>query len=66
VPSLGGPYGHRIDGTSRQTGNWRRPVVSDDVWQRIEQARARRNVLDHPFYQSWSAGELSRVSVATA
>jgi pyrroloquinoline-quinone synthase len=39
-------------------------VVSDDVWQRIEQARARWNVLDHPFYQSWSAGELSREELA--
>jgi pyrroloquinoline-quinone synthase len=33
--------------------------VSDDVWQRIEGARARWNVLEHPFYQRWSAGELS-------
>jgi pyrroloquinoline-quinone synthase len=39
--------------------------VSNDVWQRIEQARARCNVLEHPFYQRWSAGELSREELAT-
>jgi pyrroloquinoline-quinone synthase len=38
--------------------------VSNDVWQRIEQARARWNVLEHPFYQRWSAGELSRAELA--
>jgi pyrroloquinoline-quinone synthase len=38
--------------------------VSNDVWQRIEQARARWNVLEHPFYQRWSAGELSREELA--
>jgi len=39
--------------------------VSNDVWQRIEQARARWNVLEHPFYQRWSAGELSREELAS-
>lgn len=39
--------------------------MSNDVWQRIEQARARWNVLEHPFYQRWSAGELSREELAT-
>ncbi len=34
--------------------------MSDDVWQRIEKARERWNVLEHPFYRRWSAGELSR------
>jgi pyrroloquinoline-quinone synthase len=38
--------------------------VSNDVWQRIEQARARWNVLEHPFYQRWSAGELTREELA--
>jgi pyrroloquinoline-quinone synthase len=38
--------------------------VSNDVWQRIEQARARWNVLEHPFYQRWSMGELSREELA--
>jgi pyrroloquinoline-quinone synthase len=39
--------------------------VSNDVWQRIEQARARWNVLEHPFYQRWSAGELTRDELAS-
>lgn len=39
--------------------------MSNDVWQRIEQARARWNVLEHPFYQRWSAGELSREELAS-
>jgi pyrroloquinoline-quinone synthase len=38
--------------------------VSNDVWQEIEQARDRWNVLEHPFYQRWSAGELSREELA--
>jgi pyrroloquinoline-quinone synthase len=38
--------------------------VSNDVWQRIEEARGRWNVLEHPFYQRWSAGELSREELA--
>ena len=39
--------------------------MSNDVWQKIEQARARWNVLEHPFYQRWSAGELSREELAS-
>lgn len=38
--------------------------MSNDVWQRIEEARSRWNVLEHPFYQRWSAGELSRDELA--
>jgi pyrroloquinoline-quinone synthase len=38
--------------------------VSNDVWQRIEEARARWNVLEHPFYQRWSEGTLSREELA--
>src|SRR5437763_1735304 len=29
-----------------------------DFWSRIEQVRARWNVLEHPFYERWSRGEL--------
>jgi len=32
--------------------------VSKTVWERIEESRSRHNVLEHPFYQRWSAGEL--------
>jgi pyrroloquinoline-quinone synthase len=35
-----------------------------DIWQRIETARERWNVLEHPFYERWSAGELSREELA--
>lgn len=38
--------------------------MSNDVWERIEQARQRWNVLEHPFYQRWSAGELTREELA--
>ncbi len=30
-----------------------------DVLARLDEARAKTNVLEHPFYQRWSAGELS-------
>ncbi|MGI9556760.1 MAG: TenA family transcriptional regulator [Solirubrobacterales bacterium] len=30
-----------------------------NVWDRIEQSRERCNVLEHPFYERWSAGELT-------
>jgi pyrroloquinoline-quinone synthase len=39
--------------------------VSNDVWERIEQARERWNVLEHPFYERWSAGELTREELAS-
>ena len=38
--------------------------MSNDVWQRIEEARTRWNVLEHPFYQRWSAGELTSEELA--
>jgi pyrroloquinoline-quinone synthase len=38
--------------------------VRQTVWQRIEESRARHNVLEHPFYVRWSAGELSREELA--
>lgn len=34
------------------------------VWERIEVARDRWNVLRHPFYRRWSAGELSADELA--
>jgi pyrroloquinoline-quinone synthase len=39
-------------------------AVSEAVWERIEESRARHNVLEHPFYVRWSAGELSREELA--
>ena len=38
--------------------------MSESVWKRIEQSRARHNVLEHPFYVRWSAGELSAEELA--
>jgi pyrroloquinoline-quinone synthase len=38
--------------------------VSASVWERIEESRARHNVLEHPFYVRWSAGELSPEELA--
>jgi pyrroloquinoline-quinone synthase len=38
--------------------------VQNTVWDRIEAARDRWNVLEHPFYQRWSAGELSAEELA--
>jgi pyrroloquinoline-quinone synthase len=38
--------------------------VSKSVWERIEESRARNNVLEHPFYIRWSAGELTREELA--
>lgn len=31
-----------------------------DFWNRLEAVRTRWNVLEHPFYQRWSRGELTR------
>jgi pyrroloquinoline-quinone synthase len=39
--------------------------VSSKLWERIEQSRAEHNVLEHPFYVRWSAGELSADELAT-
>jgi pyrroloquinoline-quinone synthase len=38
--------------------------VNATTWKRIEQSRARYNVLEHPFYVRWSAGELSEEELA--
>ena len=34
------------------------------IWDRIESSRQRWNVLEHPFYQRWSEGELTREELA--
>src|SRR5262249_8318767 len=39
-------------------------AVNGSVWDRIEESRARHNVLEHPFYVRWSAGELTREELA--
>ena len=38
--------------------------MSGSLWERIEESRARHNVLEHPFYVRWSAGELTREELA--
>ena len=38
--------------------------MTSTVWDRIEEARERWDVLRHPFYQRWSAGELSGEELA--
>ena len=38
--------------------------MNESVWERIERARERWNVLEHPFYQRWSSGELTREELA--
>jgi pyrroloquinoline-quinone synthase len=38
--------------------------VTQRIWERIENARERWNVLRHPFYVRWSAGELSPAELA--
>jgi pyrroloquinoline-quinone synthase len=38
--------------------------VSKSVWERIEESRASNDVLEHPFYVRWSAGELTREELA--
>jgi pyrroloquinoline-quinone synthase len=35
-----------------------------DFWTELEAVRARHNVLEHPFYQRWSAGELTLAELA--
>jgi pyrroloquinoline-quinone synthase len=39
-------------------------ALTQTLWDRIETARERWNVLRHPFYRRWSAGELSRSDLA--
>jgi pyrroloquinoline-quinone synthase len=35
-----------------------------DLWSRLDDVHARWNVLEHPFYERWSAGQLSRDDLA--
>jgi len=35
-----------------------------DLWSRLDDVHARWNVLEHPFYERWSAGGLSRADLA--
>jgi pyrroloquinoline-quinone synthase len=35
-----------------------------DLWSRLDAVQARWNVLEHPFYERWSAGELCRDDLA--
>jgi len=35
-----------------------------DLWSRLDDVQARWNMLDHPFYERWSAGRLSRADLA--
>jgi pyrroloquinoline-quinone synthase len=35
-----------------------------DLWSRLDDVHARWNVLEHPFYERWSAGALSREDLA--
>jgi hypothetical protein len=35
-----------------------------DLWSRLDAVRGRWNVLEHPFYERWSAGGLSREDLA--
>lgn len=35
-----------------------------DFWSRLDDTRARWNVLEHPFYERWSRGELTREELA--
>ncbi len=39
-------------------------MVNERVWDRIERSRERWDVLRHPFYQRWSAGQLERDELA--
>ena len=38
--------------------------MTETIWDRIERSRERWNVLRHPFYQRWSAGELTAEELA--
>lgn len=39
--------------------------MDKSVWKRIEESRERWNVLRHPFYQRWEAGELTAAELAS-
>jgi pyrroloquinoline-quinone synthase len=50
-----------FDGRSEMQAKQTAPI--DELTSEIGQLRARWNVLHHPFYQRWSAGELSRAEL---
>src|SRR6476620_8426950 len=52
------PVGRRCETRSRGD------ALTQRTWDRIESARERWNVLRHPFYRRWSAGELSGEELA--
>jgi pyrroloquinoline quinone (PQQ) biosynthesis protein C len=56
----GGQYSHALGGLQLKKEN----RVTERTWSRIEDARERWNVLRHPFYRRWSAGELSADELA--
>src|SRR5262249_11184889 len=60
-PESTAPRAHRHDQKPKPVQG--RPGLST-VWERIEESRSRWNVLTHPFYERWSAGELSREDLA--
>ena len=39
-------------------------TLNATIWDRIEESRRRWNVLEHPFYQRWSEGELTQSELA--
>jgi len=39
-------------------------TLTDRIWERIEEARQRHDVLQHPFYQRWSEGKLTTEELA--
>jgi pyrroloquinoline-quinone synthase len=49
---------------SRRARETKENRVTERTWIRIEAARQRWNVLRHPFYRRWSAGELSAPELA--
>jgi pyrroloquinoline quinone (PQQ) biosynthesis protein C len=55
--------------TGGDTGNfgvplwWRLLMAQTHLMDRLDAAIAERNLLNHPFYQDWQAGKLSRESL---
>jgi pyrroloquinoline-quinone synthase len=53
-----------LNGILRPTRSEEEQTLNATAWDRIEAARERWNVLRHPFYTRWSAGELSAGELA--
>jgi pyrroloquinoline-quinone synthase len=61
----GGRAGRWPGGYSHASAVTKRRIrVSETIFDRIERKRRRWNVLEHPFYQRWSAGELAAEELA--